>query len=59
MADMPSCETDEPEPFGQWLVEISRPGVDLHGTLELLRSAPVRSIDLDLLAPRKRPFIRA
>ncbi len=33
---------DEVEPFGDWLVAISRPGVDLDEALELLRSAPVR-----------------
>ena len=33
---------DDAEPFGDWLVAISRPGVDLDQTLELLRSAPVR-----------------
>jgi len=33
---------DAAEPFGDWLVAISRPGVDLTETLELLRSAPLR-----------------
>jgi plasmid stability protein len=33
---------DDAEPFGAWLVSISRPGVDLTETLELLRSAPLR-----------------
>lgn len=34
-------------PFGSWLVSISRPGVELEDTLTALRSAPVRSLDLD------------
>jgi plasmid stability protein len=35
---------DESAPFGAWLVSISRPGIDLDDTLELLRSAPPRPI---------------
>ena len=35
---------DAAEPFGSWLVAISRPGADLTETLELLRSAPVREV---------------
>jgi plasmid stability protein len=38
-------ETESPdttEPFGSWLVKISRPGADLTETLDLLRSAPLR-----------------
>jgi plasmid stability protein len=38
---------DDAEPFGDWLVAISRPGVDLDQTLELLRSAPVRSTSFE------------
>ena len=34
---------DDTEPFGSWLVSITRPGVDLDETLEAMRSAPVRS----------------
>jgi len=34
---------DDTEPFGSWLVSISRPGEDLTDNLELLRSAPLRS----------------
>ena len=34
---------DDTEPFGSWLVSITRPGVDLAETLEAVRSAPVRS----------------
>jgi hypothetical protein len=34
---------DDTEPFGSWLVSISRPGIDLDGALDVLRSAPVRS----------------
>lgn len=33
---------DDAAPFGDWLVAISRPGLDLDEALELLRSAPVR-----------------
>ena len=40
---MSEAETpDAAEPFGAWLVAISRPGVDLSQSLELLRSAPLR-----------------
>jgi hypothetical protein len=36
---------DDAEPFGSWLVSISRPGADdLHQLLEMLRSAPLRSV---------------
>ena len=34
---------DDAQPFGSWLVAITRPGVDLDEALALLRSAPVRS----------------
>ncbi len=33
---------DDTEPFGSWLVGITRPGLDLDDTLATLRSAPVR-----------------
>jgi plasmid stability protein len=32
---------DDTEPFGSWLVSITRPGVDLDDALEVLRSARV------------------
>jgi plasmid stability protein len=35
---------DSDQPFGSWLVAISRPGADLSETLDLLRSAPVRRV---------------
>ena len=35
------------EPFGDWLVAISRPGIDLDEALELLRSAPLRAASLE------------
>jgi plasmid stability protein len=38
---------DDAEPFGDWLVAISRPGIDLDQALEVLRSAPVRSISFE------------
>ncbi len=38
---------DDAQPFGSWLVAISRPGVDLDETLALLRSAPVRPAALE------------
>jgi hypothetical protein len=33
---------DDTEPFGTWLVSITRPGIDLDEMLDALRSAPVR-----------------
>jgi len=33
---------DDVEPFGDWLVALSRPGIELDEALDLLRSAPVR-----------------
>lgn len=38
---------DDTEPFGDWLVAISRPGFDLDDALDLLRSAPVRPASLE------------
>lgn len=38
---------DDAEPFGDWLVAISRPGIELDGPLELLRSAIVRTAPLE------------
>ena len=35
---------DSNEPFGDWLVAISRPGADLTDALDLLRAAPLRAI---------------
>lgn len=32
---------DDTEPFGSWLVSITRPGIDLDDALDRLRSAPV------------------
>ncbi len=37
---------DDTEPFGSWLVSISRPGVELDETLTIIRSAPVRPASL-------------
>jgi plasmid stability protein len=34
--------SDDAVPLGDWLVAISRPGVDLHDALEAFRSRPVR-----------------
>jgi len=42
-----AASPDDIGPFGDWLVGISRPGVDLDGALELLRSAPVRPSALE------------
>jgi hypothetical protein len=36
---------DEAEPFGSWLMSVSRPGADLDEALALLRSAPVKLLD--------------
>lgn len=38
---------DDTEPFGSWLVSISRPGVDLDEALDALRAAPVRPAKLE------------
>jgi plasmid stability protein len=38
---------DEAEPFGDWLVAISRPGFDLDEALDLLKSAPARPANLE------------
>ena len=41
-----SAETpDEAEPFGTWLVSVSRPGTDLDENLALLRSARIKQLD--------------
>jgi plasmid stability protein len=38
---------DDSQPFGDWLVAITRPGHDeLDEIITLIRSAPVRSVDL-------------
>lgn len=38
---------DDTEPFGSWLVSISRPGIDLEEALAALRSAPVRAVSFE------------
>lgn len=38
---------DDAQPFGDWLVAISRPGLDLDDAFDALRSAPVRSAPLE------------
>jgi plasmid stability protein len=38
---------DDVEPFGDWLVAITRPGVDLDEAFELLRSAPISAVQLE------------
>ncbi|MBU6374080.1 MAG: plasmid stability protein y4jJ [Alphaproteobacteria bacterium] len=38
---------DDAQPFGDWLVTISRPGVDLDDALALLRSAEIRTAPLE------------
>ena len=41
-----SAETpDEAEPFGTWLVSVSRPGTDLDENLALLRSATIKPLE--------------
>ncbi len=42
LAHEDAVSPDEVQPFGDWLVTISRPGLDLDDALELLRSAPIR-----------------
>ncbi len=38
---------DDAEPFGTWLVRISRPGADLDAAVEELRAGPMRDIGLE------------
>lgn len=38
---------DDTQPFGDWLVAISRPGLDLDDALALLRSAEIRTAPLE------------
>jgi plasmid stability protein len=38
---------DDAEPFGDWLVAISRPGLDIDVALNALRSAPMRAAPLE------------
>jgi plasmid stability protein len=38
---------DETEPFGSWLVAITRPGADLDDMLQIVRSAPVRPASIE------------
>lgn len=42
-----AASPDETEPFGSWLYAITRPGVDLDETLEILRSAPIRPVSFE------------
>jgi hypothetical protein len=41
---------DVTEPFGSWLVSISRPGIDLDDALALLRSRAARPASIDAQA---------
>jgi plasmid stability protein len=38
---------DDEIPFGTWMVQISRPGIDLDAAIAEVRSAPIREIDFD------------
>jgi plasmid stability protein len=38
---------DNTEPFGSWLVSMTRPGVELDDALDVLRSAPVRPASIE------------
>jgi plasmid stability protein len=38
---------DDIEPFGDWLVAITRPGVEIDEALEFLRSAPIGAAKLE------------
>jgi toxin FitB len=42
-----SASPDELEPFGTWLVSVSRPGADLDEAIDLVRSAPVRPSSIE------------
>lgn len=42
-----AASPDDAEPFGDWLMAISRPGIDLDEPLELLRSARVRAAPIE------------
>ncbi len=47
MAHEEASSPDEVEPFGTWLVAISRPGIDLDAAIEVLRAAPLRPTGLE------------
>jgi plasmid stability protein len=38
---------DDAEPFGSWLVSITRPGVDLDEALDTFRSTPARTASFE------------
>jgi hypothetical protein len=38
---------DDDVPFGTWMFQISRPGIDMDETLAQIRSAPVRDVDFE------------
>ncbi|MCC6778486.1 MAG: plasmid stability protein y4jJ [Hyphomicrobiales bacterium] len=42
-----AASPDDAEPFGDWLMAISRPGIDLDEPLELLRSARARAAPIE------------
>jgi len=47
LAHEEAATPDDTEPFGSWLVAVSRPGVaELDDALQILRSGPVRAADL-------------
>ena len=46
LANEEASSPDDAEPFGSWLVSISRPGIDLDDALDVLRAASLRPTDL-------------
>ena len=47
LASEEASSPDDAEPFGSWLVSISRPGLDLASALDELRAAAPRPSDLE------------
>jgi hypothetical protein len=47
LASEEASSPDDAEPFGSWLVSISRPGIDLGPALDELRAAAPRPSDLE------------
>ena len=46
--EQPAQNPDDDEPFGDWLVRISRPGFDhLDEVIDELRNSPIRPVDFD------------
>jgi plasmid stability protein len=46
LAKEEAASPDDTEPFGDWLVAITRPGADLDSAIDVIRSAPLRPAPL-------------